>query len=71
MAQNTPRTLRVTQTRSGIGNPVDQKATVKALGLRRIRHTVELPDTPSIRGMIWKVRHLVTVEETSAAEGNS
>jgi large subunit ribosomal protein L30 len=41
---------------------------VKALGLRRIRHTVERPDTPSIRGMVTKVRHLVEVEEVPAGE---
>lgn len=69
MAQEATRTVRVTYTRSKIGNPSDQKATIKALGLRRMHQTVELPDTPSVRGMIFKVRHLVTVEETSAAEG--
>ena len=70
MAENAPRTMRVTYTRSSIGNPKDQKATVKALGLRRMHQTVELPDTPSMRGMVFKVRHLVTVTETGAAEGN-
>jgi len=55
--------LRITQVRSAIGCPADQKATVKALGLKRIRHTVEQPDTPSVRGMVHKVRHLVEMKE--------
>lgn len=59
-------TLRITLVRSTIGRPDTQERTVKALGLRRIRHTVERPDTPSIRGMVTKIRHLVTVEEVPA-----
>jgi large subunit ribosomal protein L30 len=57
------RSLKVTQLRSGIG--FDQKQTLaqRGLGLRRIRHTVEVPDTPGTRGLILKVRHLVTVTE--------
>jgi large subunit ribosomal protein L30 len=55
--------LKVTQTRSVIDRPQDQKDTVRRLGLRRIRHTVVKEDRPDIRGMIEKVRHLVTVEE--------
>ena len=55
--------LRVTLVRSTIGFNRTQAATVRGLGLRRIRHTVEVPDTPASRGMIHKVRHLVTVEE--------
>ena len=59
-------TLRITQVRSLIGQKQDQRATVKSLGLRRIRHTVTQPDRPEIRGMIAKVSHLVEVaEETS------
>ncbi len=54
--------IRVTQVRSAIDHPKDQKATLKALGLRRIRHSVIHNDTPQIRGMIRKVRHLVTIE---------
>ncbi len=57
------RTLRVTQIRSTIGYDRTQAATVRGLGLRRIRHTVEVVDTPAMRGMIRKVRHLVKVEE--------
>ncbi len=65
--QSTTGTLRITLVRSVIGRPDTQERTVKALGLRRIRHTVERPDTPSIRGMVTKIRHLVTVEEVPAA----
>ncbi len=57
------RTLKVTQIRSTIGFNDKQAVIVAGLGLRRIRHTVELADTPEIRGMILKVRHLVTVQE--------
>ncbi len=64
--QSSTGTLRITLVRSVIGRPDTQERTVKALGLRRIRHTVERPDTPSIRGMVTKVRHLVTVEEVPA-----
>ncbi len=55
--------LRVTQIKSTIGCPHDQKATVRALGLKRIRHTVEHSDNPAIRGMVFKVKHLINVEE--------
>ncbi len=55
--------LKVTQLRSGIGFDRKQRLTLLGLGLRRIRHTVEVRDTPSIRGLILKVRHLVQVEE--------
>jgi large subunit ribosomal protein L30 len=55
--------LKVTQVRSTISCPHDQKATVKALGLKRINHSIEKDDTPAVRGMLFKVRHLVKVEE--------
>ena len=55
--------LKVTLVRSTIGFNRTQAETVRGLGLRRIRHTVEVADTPGIRGMIHKVRHLVTVQE--------
>ncbi len=55
--------LRITWTKSAIGYAERQKATIRALGLKRIRHSVEHDDTPTIRGMAQKVRHLVTVEE--------
>lgn len=57
------KTLKVTQIKSVISCPHDQKATVRALGLKRINHTVDHADTPTIRGMIFKVKHLVKVEE--------
>ncbi len=57
------RTVKVTLLRSPIGFNKTQGATVTGMGLRRIRHTVELPDTPETRGMIHKVRHLVDVAE--------
>jgi large subunit ribosomal protein L30 len=56
--------LTITQVRSTIGCPPDQRGTVRALGLKRIRHTVEQADTAVIRGMIHKVRHLVEVRES-------
>jgi large subunit ribosomal protein L30 len=55
--------LRVTQTRSVIRRPKDQKDTVRRLGLHRIRDSVIKEDRPDIRGMLVKVRHLVRVEE--------
>ncbi len=55
--------LRITWVKSSIGYSESQKATVRALGLRRVEQSVEQPDNPSIRGMIHKVRHLVEVEE--------
>lgn len=55
--------LKITQTKSLIGYESSQKRTMKALGLRRIRHSVIHKDTPQIRGMINKVTHLVAVEE--------
>lgn len=62
--QNTPSggTIRVKLVRSTIGRPKDQGATVRSLGLRKLHQTVELPDTPSVRGMVNKVRHLLHVE---------
>jgi large subunit ribosomal protein L30 len=55
--------LRITYTTSKIGIKFDQKDTVVRLGLTRLGQTVEQPDNPCVRGMIHKVRHLVTVEE--------
>ena len=56
-------TLKVTQRRSRNGSDKRQVATLRSLGLRRIGHTVEVSDSPQIRGMIAKVRHLVEVSE--------
>lgn len=55
--------LRITWVKSGIGYADDQKKTLKALGFRRLNQSVIHDDSPSVRGMIIKVRHLVTVEE--------
>jgi len=63
MAGKNKATLKVTQTGSPIGRPADQRATLKGLGLNKMSKTRELEDTPSVRGMIDKVRHLVRVEE--------
>jgi large subunit ribosomal protein L30 len=55
--------VRVTQVRSQIGFDRRQRATLRGLGIRRMHQTVELEDTPQVRGMIRKVEHLVKVEE--------
>jgi large subunit ribosomal protein L30 len=55
--------LRVTQIRGVVGRPRGQKDTIRALGLKRIRHSVVKEDRPEIRGMISRVAHLVEVEE--------
>jgi len=57
------KTLRVTLVKSAIGYPKPQKATVRALGLRRLNQTVEHKDTPSIRGMLTRIIHLLHIEE--------
>ena len=59
------RRLRITQVHSAIKRERSQGRTIKALGLKRLHHTVEHDDTPVIRGMIRKVVHLVQVEEVS------
>ena len=56
-------TIKVTQTNSSIGRLPKHKACLKGLGLRRINHTVELEDTPCVRGMINKVYYMVKIEE--------
>jgi large subunit ribosomal protein L30 len=63
MAKAKGKTLRITQVRSAIGFPKDQKATVRALGIKRMHDTVEKADSPQVRGMVFKVKHLVEVEE--------
>jgi large subunit ribosomal protein L30 len=57
------KTLKITLVKSPIGFNEKQGRVVQSIGLRRIRHTVELTDTPEVRGMIHKVRHLVEVAE--------
>ena len=56
------KTVRVTQTRSAIGRLSSQRKTLIGLGLNKIGRTRELEDTPAVRGMINKVKHLVRVE---------
>ena len=64
MAKKTKeKQLKITQVRSIIGQKGTQKKTIEALGLKRIRHEVIQKDTPQIRGMVFKVKHLVSVEE--------
>jgi len=55
--------VKVTLVKSPIGAIPKQRATVEALGLHKLHQTVELPDNEAVRGMIWHVRHLVSVEE--------
>jgi len=59
--------LKVTLRKGTIGCPPDQRGTVRALGLRRIGQSVEKEDRPEIRGMLFKVRHLVQVEEMTGS----
>lgn len=56
-------TLKVTLVKSTIGQKPKTRATVRGLGLRKINHTVEHRDTPDMRGMLHRVRHLIEVEE--------
>ena len=55
--------VKITQIKSRIGSPKDQKRTLDALGLRKMNRTVEHEWTPSIEGMVRKVKHLVSVEK--------
>jgi large subunit ribosomal protein L30 len=57
------KSLRVTLVKSPIGYKKDQKATVRALGLRRMNQTIEHKDSPAIRGMLNKIVHLIKIEE--------
>lgn len=65
------KALRITQSRSLIGSSLRQRRTMKALGLRRVNHSVTHSDTPVIQGMLKKVNHLVQVDEFSAQETKS
>lgn len=60
--------LRITWTKSYIGKPQNQRRVIDALGLRRLNHTVIVGDTPTIRGMVNKVSHLLRVEELADTE---
>jgi large subunit ribosomal protein L30 len=63
MSEKTSSRLRITWVKSAIGYSERQKGTIRALGLRRIGHSVEHDDTPVVRGMIDRVSHLVEVQE--------
>ncbi|MGH9174907.1 MAG: 50S ribosomal protein L30 [Vicinamibacterales bacterium] len=65
------KTLTMTWKKSGIGYPRDQRNTIKSLGFTRLNQTIEKPDTPSIRGMVYKVRHLVHVDGEGEILGSS
>ena len=62
-AANASKTVRVTWVRSDIGYPKDQKATIRAIGFKRLNQTLELPDSPQLRGQIFKVKHMLKVED--------
>ena len=57
------KTLKITQLKSSIGRLKDHKACLRGLGLRRIRHVVEVEDTPSVRGMVNKISYMLKVED--------
>ena len=67
MAKSKVATIKIRQVRSGICTPPSHRETLRGLGLRRIRHTVERQDTPAVRGMIKKIQHLVEVVEEKAS----
>jgi len=61
------KTVKVRLVRSGIGTPKDQRATLRGLGLTRMQQERELKDSPALRGMMFKVRHLISVDGQPAA----
>lgn len=63
--------LKVTYSKSSIGYAHDQKRTITSLGLRKLNQSVLLPDNSAVRGMVFKVRHLVTVEEVANGTASS
>lgn len=65
-----PRQLEITYTRSAIGRSARQRRTVEALGLRRLHQSVRREDTPTVRGMIAAVQHLVTFRELDEGEAS-
>ncbi|HEV7200164.1 MAG TPA: 50S ribosomal protein L30 [Candidatus Limnocylindria bacterium] len=66
-----PRTIKVTWIRSEIGHKAAARGTIRALGLRRLHHTVEVADTPQIRGMLRRVAFLIEVVEPGETEPSS
>jgi large subunit ribosomal protein L30 len=67
-ASTNPRTIKVTWVRSEIGHKAAARGTIRALGLRRLHHTVEVADTPQIRGMLRRVAFLIEVVEPGDGE---
>jgi len=63
MADETTKTIKIRQVRSPIGTKRKHRAVLQSLGLRRIRHVVERPDTPAVRGMVNKIPYLVEILE--------
>jgi large subunit ribosomal protein L30 len=63
MAKGKPAKIKIKWVRSAIGCPQDMRQTVRGLGLRRLQQVVEREDTPAVRGMVNKVRHLVVIVE--------
>jgi large subunit ribosomal protein L30 len=63
MAKKKQKMLRISQVRSAVGRPRTQREVLRSLGLRRIRHVVERPDTPAVRGMVAKIPHLAEIVE--------
>jgi large subunit ribosomal protein L30 len=64
MANEEVKTIRIRQVKSGIGTKSGHREVLRSLGLRRIRHVVERPDTPAVRGMVAKIQYLLEVEES-------
>lgn len=64
-------TIKVTYVRSVVGFPKDQHNTVRSLGFTRLNQTREVPNTPDVRGMVYKVRHLMQVEGEDEITGSS
>ncbi|CAN5605586.1 hypothetical protein BH20CHL1_BH20CHL1_06100 [soil metagenome] len=65
------KTMTVTYVRSVLGRPQDQHQTLRSLGFTRLHQTREIIDTPSVRGMVYKIRHLVVVEGEDEVLGSS
>jgi large subunit ribosomal protein L30 len=66
----TEKTLKLIYRKSFIGYPQDQRDTVRSLGFTKLNQRIERPDTPSIRGMVYKVRHLVHIEGIGELRGS-
>jgi large subunit ribosomal protein L30 len=71
MSATPGKTMKMRYKKSAIGYSKDQRDTVRSLGFTKLNQTIERPDTPSIRGMVYKVRHLVEVEGEGEIRGSS